>query len=229
MTVDQSIQERTDAVKALLKASESDENHAKLQHIEKLERRAKMSFEDQLADMAKDAEEAYADDKFNQRFDCLKDIKAVDGFITLVADEHKAMKNAMDKAVAVLGEHTPASELIDYAEKHAVKTTVMSVRNFENHLRLVLMMVAQAPEYFGYGKGGTELRDIIDRSKAAIEEARRWFEKNNNTIKPDLYKALCSDDLVCSDEQKLGILLGENWRDLVKSNDNIHALNALLS
>jgi hypothetical protein len=221
-------EKRTKAVKELLKACESDENHAKLEHIEKLERRAKMTPTEQLEDMANEEHKPYADDALQQRFDCLKDIQHINGFIMLIADTAKSRVKAMDKAFAVLGEHADPQELVKYADEHTLYDTVMSVHNFEKHLRLVLTMAAQAPHLFGYGRGGSELRELVERARAAMKEAHDWFKQHNNTVNVDLYKALCSDETVCTEEGKFNLLLGNNWKELVKERDNLHAVEKLI-
>ena len=220
----QTAEQRTEAVKALLKAAESDENHAKLEHIEKLERRAKMTPTEQLEDMAKEEKDAYYEDNFKQRFDCLRDIKHHNGFIYLVADEYKSHQKAIKKAFAVLGEHADPKDIQEYADQHTLHDTIMSVRNFEKHLQLVLMMAAQAPQYFD-----TELRDVINRSRAAIMEAHAWFKKNNNKgITSEMYKALTGDDTVCTDKKKFAMLLGKDWQSVVSNVDDMRAAMDLI-
>jgi hypothetical protein len=219
---------RTAAVKELLKASESDENHTKLEHIEMLERRAKMTPVEQLDDIAKQAQKPYSEDQMQQRFDCLKDIQHVNGFIYLIADTAKSRVKAMDKAIAIFGEHADPQELLNYAEQHTLYDTVMSVYNFEKHLRLIITMAAQAPHYFGYGRGGSELKEVIERGKAAMREAHEWFKKHNNEVSKDLYDALCGDETICTDEKKFRMLLGEHWEELIEDRDNIHAVGKLL-
>lgn len=228
MDVDNVAEKRTKAVKELLKASDTAENYEKLQHIEMLERRAKMKPEDQLADIAEQGNKVNITEALQQRFDCLKDIQHNNGFIMLIADTAKSRQKAMEKAVKVLGEHADPQELLDYAEKHTLYDTVMSVYNFEKHLQLVLTMAAQAPHLFGYGRGGSELREIVDRARAAMREAHAWFKQHNNEISKDVYDALCSDETVCTDESKFKLLMGAHWKEAVQNRENIQAVGKLI-
>lgn len=222
--INQTAEERTAAVKALLKAAECDANDAKLKHIETLERRANMTPTEQLEDMAKEEKSPYYEDNFKQRFDCLRDIKQHNGFIYLVADEYKSHQKAIKKAIAIFGEHADPATIQEYAEQHTLHDTVMSVRNFEKHLQLVLMMAAQAPQYFD-----SELKEVINRGRAAIMEAHEWFRKNNNKgITSDMYKALTGDDTVCTDKKRFAMLLGENWQAVVSNVDDMRAAMDLI-
>ena len=185
------------------------------EEITKWERRASMSAVERIDEMANDTT-PYKDDKLQQNFSSIRSIKAVDGFIVIDVDENNSRQAAIDTAFRVLGPLAPEQDIKKYVAEHTNKTTMMSVKTFKRNMRNLAVMIAQNPQYFGAGRGGTAARDIMKEGFAAIREAKKYLIKNAHTIPPMIMEALLGEEIQTCDTEKFKSYLGEGWEDKLK-------------
>ena len=152
-----------------------------------------------------------ADSLLRVNFPSLKDIKHVRGLIVVVADDQAAMRVALEEARGALGDAASPQELMDYAEKHKVKTTFMSIRVFKRNLMNVLRMCNGNSEIFGAGSGGGQLKDIYQAGKAAIQEAEAYWNAHNTGMSKEVKDFMSVGST--TDETMFTKLAGENWRE----------------
>ena len=216
--------ERTEAVNKLV-ALCSNPNVSK-EEIAKWEKRASMTAVERLDEIAKD-NTPYKDDRLQQNFSSIRSIKAVNGFIVVEIDENDSRQAAIDAAFRVLGPLAPEAEIKKYIAEHTNKTTMMSVKKFKRNMQNLAVMVAQLPQYFGAGRGGTAAKDIMKEGLAAIREAKKYLIKNAHTIPPMILEALLGDELQTCDTEKFKSYLGEGWQDQLRV-ENIETAKQLL-
>lgn len=205
--------QRTEAAITLLKLSNTKASEETLKKIETLERRAKMSVTEQLEDMA-NHQDPYANSKMRQSFPTIKNVVAMKGHILIIVDEGYAMKLAMDEAVNVLGPLEEPQKLLEYAESHRNKTTLLSIGKFMNNLSDLLYLAKNHPEMFGSDSGGGQLKDFLDASKAAIKEAHQYLIKNfGNGIGDVPRDVMGFHTPEIKDLKEFASILGEDWEN----------------
>lgn len=216
--------ERTEAVNKLVAlCSNPNVSH---EEIAKWEKRASMTAVERLDEIAKD-NTPYKDDRLQQNFSSIRSIKSVNGFIVVEVDENDSRQAAIDAAFRVLGPLAPEAEIKKYIAEHTNKTTMMSVKKFKRNMQNLAVMVAQLPQYFGAGRGGTAAKDIMKEGLAAIREAKKYLIKNAHTIPPMILEALLGDELQTCDTEKFKSYLGEGWQDQLRV-ENIETAKQLL-
>lgn len=219
---------KLDAVRNLLRASKDPNAALKLEDIDRFERQAGMTASEKIEDMKKDNSQ-YKEARLLQRFSSIKGIYGVRGCIYIDVDEHKSLEAAKLKAFRVLGPLAPAEEVKQYIANNTEHSKVLTVPMFRQNLQTVLMMVAHAPEYFGEGRGGGEIRDIVEASKAAIRDARGWLFKHRHVIPEQTYKMLASQPVQLNDEKDFALLLGDEWKkDLVAAANQSSATRLII-
>jgi hypothetical protein len=196
------------------------------EEISKWEARAGMTPVERLNEIAKD-DSLYKDDKLQQNFSSIRSIKAIKGWIVVDVDECDSRQAAIDAAFRVLGPLAPEADIKKYIAEHTKKTTMMSVRTFKRNLRTLAVMVAQLPQYFGAGKGGTAAKDLMKEGLAAIREAKEYIIKHANTIPPFMIEQMLGDELKTCDETKFATYLGEGWENMLQV-ENIETAKRLL-
>lgn len=216
--------ERTEAVNKLMSlCSNPDISN---EEISKWEKRASMTAVERLDELAKD-NTPYKDDRLQQNFSSIKSIKAINGFIVVDIDENNSRQAAIDAAFRVLGPLAPEADIKKYIAEHTNRTTMMSVKKFKRNMQNLAMMVAQLPQYFGAGRGGTAAKDVMKEGLAAIREAKKYLIKNAHTIPPMILEALLGDELQTCDTEKFKSYLGEGWEDHLRV-ENIETAKRLL-
>lgn len=177
--------------------------------IEEAKRLEKLPPHERLREIAKSRQNVH-DSLMRVNFPSLRAIKHTNGVIMVVADDAAAMKQAITEAEAVLGPAATSKEIMDYAEKNRVKTTMMSVSIFKRNLMNVLRMCNGNSEVFGAGSGGGQLKDIYTEGKAAIQEAERFWEKNNKVLTKEMKDFMNIGQT--TDEVMFNNIAGKNWR-----------------
>lgn len=216
--------ERTEAVNKLVSLCSNP--NVSQEEIAKWERRASMTPVERLDEIAKD-NTPYKEDKLQQNFSSIRSIKAINGFIVIEVDEANSRQAAIDAAFRVLGLLAPEEEVKRYIAEHTNKTTMMSVKTFKRNLRNLAVMVAQLPQYFGAGRGGTAAKDIMKEGFAAIREAKKYLIKNAHTIPPMILEALLGDEIQTCDTEKFKSYLGDGWEAQLRA-ENIETAKQLL-
>lgn len=143
-------------------------------------------------------------------FPSLRAIKHTNGVIMVVADDNTALKQAIEEAHGALGPAASDKDIMDYAEKNRVRTTMMSVRTFKRNFANVLRMCNGNAELFGAGSGGGQLKDIYSEGKAAIQEAERFWEKNNKVLTKAMRDFMNIGQT--TDETMFQQIAGKDWK-----------------
>jgi len=173
------------------------------------ERLAKLKPHERLLEEAKKRQNV-ADSMMRVTFPCLRGIKHVNGVIMVIADDNAATKQALIEAQDILGPAASAEDVMKEAEKRKIKTSIMSVRVFKRNLLNTLMLCNGHSEMFGSGSGGGALKDIYQEGVAAIQEAEKFWIKNNKNLTKEV-KDFMNEGL-STDEATFSLLLGKNWK-----------------
>ena len=203
-------QQRLDAVRNLLRMSKEPASKVHLADVDRFERQAGMTVAEKVADTAND-QTPYKESRMQQYFDNIKSVKSVHGAIVIEVDEDKSLRAAKAAAFRALGPLADEKQIINYIGEHQSKTTVLSVPRFIQNLRNLASIVQVAPENFGYGKGGSQLKDFLDEAIGAIREARAYLKANREKLPEALYDMLRGHDLQVTDKNKFADYLGSGW------------------
>lgn len=214
---------KTQAVKDLLRMSDTAANARLLKEVEERERVAGMTPIDQMQYMAnRDVE--YLDSKMQQQFPSLQAIKAVQGMILLIADEKKAYDAAVDYARQLVGievEMTDPERFMKVVSDHWVHTTLMSVSRFRINFLTIMEAAAKYPHYFGDGRGGSVLRDIYKEARAAVLEAEAYLRKHGDELPEGALAVIDGPEFVLDDPKQFERVLGFGWeKNLTKEQQN---------
>ena len=177
--------------------------------IEEAKRLEKLPPHERLKEIAKQRQHIQ-DSLLRVNFPSLRAIKHTNGVIMVVADDNAALKQAIEEANGVLGPAASNKDIMAYAEKNRVKTTMMSVRTFKRNFANVLRMCNGNAEVFGAGSGGGQLKDIYTEGKAAIQEAEKFWEKNNNVLTKEMRDFMNIGQT--TDENLFTKIAGKDWK-----------------
>lgn len=204
-------QQRLDAVRNLLRMSKEPASKVHLADVDRFERQAGMTAEEKVYDTTND-QTPYKDSRMQQHFSNIKAIKAVKGAIVVEVDEENSLKEAKVSAFRALGPLADEKAIIQYVGDHALKTTVFSIPKFLRNLRILVSLVQIAPENFGDGHGGGQVKDILEEAVGAIRDARAYLKANKEKLPEALYDLLRGGDLKVTDKRKFADYLGSGWQ-----------------
>lgn len=204
---------KTQAVKDLLRMSDTAANAKTLKEIEERERLAGMTPLDQMQYLANRKVE-YLDSKMQQHFPSLQAIKAVQGMILLIADEKKAYDAAVEYARQLVGievEMTDPEAFSKVVSDHWVHTTLMSVSRFRINFLTIMEAAAKYPQYFGDGRGGSVLRDVYKEARAAVLEAEAYLKKHGDELPEGALSVIDGPEFILDDPKQFERVLGFGW------------------
>ena len=177
--------------------------------IAEAERLEKLPPHERLKEIAKQRQNV-SDSLMRVNFPSLRAIKNVKGLIMVVADDSAALKQAIKEAESALGPTATPEAIMNYAEAHRVKTTLMSLKVFKRNLLTTLRLCNGHAEMFGAGSGGGALKDVFEEGAAAIKEAEKYWEDHNNRISKELKDFMSVG--TTTDEDAFALVLGKNWK-----------------
>lgn len=202
---------RIDAVRNLLNHSDDPEDKINLTYIDQFERQAGMTQKEKILDMAQD-NSLYKEDRMKQRFGYIKRITSIRGSIFIEVDEDKALKAAKNTAFRVLGPLADPDKYKKFIAENMAKSTIMSIKTFLRNIKNLAMMVSINPAAFGSGKGGGEVRDILDDAKGAISDARAYLKKHRLDMPEGAYNLMMGGTLHVNDPKQFSTYIGEDWQ-----------------
>ena len=185
------------------------------------DRLEKLPPHERLQEIAKQRQ-ACSDSLMRVNFPTLMAIKAIKGVIMLVVDDHRALQEAIKVAEHTLGPKATQQQILDHAEKNKTRTTLMSVSTFKRNLALVLRMCNGHAEKFGYGSGGGQLKDLFAEAQAAIQEAEKFWERNNTKLTKEMHDFMNNGQT--NDEKMFSLILGKNWKEESSLDDDTKKL-----
>lgn len=217
------LREKTKAVQKLMELDKLDISDVDLKEVSKLEEQAKKSPMEQMQDMAKE-DTPYKLDKMQQHLSSIRCVKSIRGMIFIGVDHYSSRKAATERAIRVLGLHVSPEKLKEYVDAHAYKDTLMSVKKFVTKLRTLATEVAIAPELFGEGRGGSDIKEFFKESIEAVREARRFWEKfqNGDMLKSDAFREeVTAPDFSTSDTADIKNYLGDDYKLIIRDEGNV--------
>lgn len=202
---------RIDAVRNLLRHSDDPEDKINLSYIDQFERQANMTTSEKIKDLASD-NSLYKDDRMKQRFGSIKRITSIRGSIFIEVDEDRALKAAKNIAFRVLGPLADPDTYKKFVAENTSKSTVMSIKTFLRNIKSLATMVSINPDAFGAGKGGGEIRNILEDAKGAISDARAYLKKHRLDMPEGAYDLMMGGNLQVTDPKQFATYIGEDWR-----------------
>lgn len=157
------------------------------------------------------------------RFPDVRAITHFNGFILVIIDEKQAFNRAVKIATENQGPHATAVDIMQEAQRRAVKTTALPLKTFITNLRFISQFTTNSPYYTSLDASKkTELRDLLEDAMAAIRDAKKYRHHHPDEFMVENIRT--EDGRLLSGEypvqiKDFAITFGANWKS--KLGDNL--------